>query len=91
MKTLDEMSAKEYQVGIDRFIEEADQWDGALSLETFLQSWDELEKRRTVLELKAQIVNDRLVLKAAPEAPITVRDNRIQLDDGRELVIVLER
>ena len=91
MKTLEELSLQEYQNGIDLFVEKAARLDDALPLDTFLQSWDELEKRRAILEIKAQIVNDRLVFKASPDIPVIVQDNRIQLDDGRELVIVLEK
>ncbi len=89
MTTLEDMPVTEYETAIERFIEEAAQWEGSLPVETFFHAWEEIERRRTALELKARVVHDRLVLMAPPDSPLVVHDNRIQLEDGRELVITL--
>jgi len=89
MKTLEEMPVAGYEAAIERFIEEAAQWDGSLPVKTFLEAWETIEQRRTVLEIEARIVHDRLVLMAPSESPLVVQDNRIQLEDGREVVIEL--
>lgn len=89
MKTLETMPIDKYEAVIDQFIKDAAQWDGSLPLETFMTTWEALEQRRTILEIKAQVVNDRLVLATPPDSPLTIRDNRILLEDGREVVITL--
>lgn len=89
MKTLEEMPVAGYEAAIEQFIEEAAQWDGSLPVKTFLEAWETIEQRRTVLKIKAQVVHDRLVLRAPSESPLVVQDNRIQLEDGREVVIEL--
>ncbi len=89
MKTLEEMPVAGYEAAIERFIEEAAHWDGSLPVETFLEGWETIEQRGTVLEIKAQVVHDRLVLMAPSESPLVVQDSRIQLEDGREVVIEL--
>lgn len=89
MKTLEEMPVARYEAAIERFIEEAAHWDGSLPVETFFEAWEAIDRRRTTLEIQAQVVRDRLVLMAPSESPLVVRDNRIQLEDGREVVITL--
>lgn len=89
MKTLEEMSIDEYEATIEQFIEEAAHWDGSLSVETFFETWETIEQHRTTVEIKAQVIHDRLVLMSPPESPWAVQDNRIRLEDGRELVITL--
>jgi hypothetical protein len=89
MKTLEERPVARYEAAIERFIEEAAHWDGSLPVETFFEAWETIERHRTTLEIQAQVVRDRLVLMAPPESPLVVQDNRIQLEDGREVVITL--
>jgi hypothetical protein len=89
MKTLEGMSVDEYETAIDRFIEKAAQWDGALPVETFFATWKALESRRSPVEIQAHIKDDHLVLAAPPGCPLRVRDDRIWLEDGRQVVIRL--
>lgn len=89
MNTLEEMPVAEYEAAIERFIEEAGHWDGSLPVETFFEAWEAIEQRRATLEIQARIVHDRLVLTSPPKSPLVVQDNRIQLEDGRELIITL--
>lgn len=89
MKTLEEVSVAEYEAIVERFIEEAAQWDGSLPVETFFDTWAAIESRKVTLEIQAQIEDDHLVLTALPDSPLTVQDNRIWLEDGRQVIIRL--
>ena len=89
MKTLEEMPAAEYEAVVDRFIEEAAQWDGSLPVETFFEAWAAIERRKETVEVQAYVEDDRLVLTAPPDSPLTVEDNRIWLEDGRQVVLKL--
>ncbi|MBM4460891.1 MAG: hypothetical protein FJ011_24540 [Chloroflexi bacterium] len=89
MKTLEKMQLGEYETVIERFIEEAAQWDGSLPVETFFDTWAALECRKEPVEVQAQVKGDRLVLAAPPDSSLRVQDNRIWLQDGRQVVIRL--
>jgi hypothetical protein len=89
MKTLEEMPVAEYEAVVERFIEEAARWDGSLPVETFFETWAAVKSRKMTVEVQAQIEHDHLVLTAPPDSPLTVQDNRIWLEDGRQVVIKL--
>ncbi len=90
MKTLEEMPVAEYEAVVERFIEEeVAQWDGSLPVETFFEAWAALERRKETVEVQACVEDDRLVLTAPPGSPLTVQDNRIWLEDGRQVVLKL--
>ncbi len=89
MKTLEKMPLGEYEAVIERFIEEAARWDGSLPVETFFDAWATLESRKEQVEVQAQVKGDRLVLVAPPDSSLRVQDNRIWLQDGRQVVIRL--
>ena len=89
MKTLEEMPVAEYEAVVERFIEEAARWDGSLPVKTFFEAWAALERSKETVEVQAHVEDDRLVLTAPPDSPLTVQDNRIWLEDGRQVVIRL--
>jgi len=89
MKTLEEMPVAEYEAVVERFIEEAAQWDGSLPVETFFEAWAAIERRKETVEVQARVEDDRLVLTAPPDSPLMVQDNRIWLKDGLLVVIRL--
>jgi len=74
---------------VERFIEEASRWDGSLPVETFFEDWAAIERRKETVEVQACVEDDRLVLTAPPDSPLTVQDNRIWLEDGRQVVLKL--
>jgi hypothetical protein len=86
-RTFETLSAEEFEGIVERFIERASAWDGALPVETFFAAWEELAEDAPPLEVQATFVDNELVLETAPESPLTARGNRIRLEDGRELVI----
>ena len=88
-RTIENIPAEEFEQVVDRFIEQAAAWDGALSVEDFFKAWDVLASEDTPLEVQAVIVDDELLLETPPESPLTARGSRILLEDGRELIIRL--
>jgi hypothetical protein len=88
-RTIENIPAEEFEQIVNRFIEQAAAWDGALPAETFFETWDVLTDEETPLEVQAVIVGDELLLETPPESPLTARGSRIRLEDGRELVIRL--
>jgi hypothetical protein len=88
-RTIENIPAEEFEQIVDRFIEQAAAWDGALPVEEFFKAWDVLADKDTPLEVQAVIVGNELLLETPPESPLTARGSRILLEDGRELVIRL--
>jgi hypothetical protein len=88
-RTIENIPAEEFEQIVDRFIEQAAAWDGALPVEDFFEAWDVLADEGTPLEVQAVIVGNELLLETPPESPLTARGSRILLEDGRELVIRL--
>ena len=87
---IDTISQQEFDEAIERHIHWASEWDGALPADVFFGVWADLQQEKKSLELRARIVEGRLQLAPAPESSIRVQENRIYLEDGRELVIQLE-
>jgi len=88
--TIDTVSQQAFDKAIERYISWASEWDGALSADVFFGVWADFQHRDRPVELHAHIVEGRLQLSAPPESSVRVYDNRIYLEDGRELVIQLE-
>ena len=88
--TIDTISQQEFDEAIEQYISWASEWDGALPADVFFGVWADLQHRERPVELRARIVEGRLQLTPTPGSPVQVRDNRIRLEDGRELVIQLE-
>jgi len=82
--------SQEFDEAIEQYISWASEWDGALPADVFFGVWADLRHRERPVELRARIVEGHLQLTPVPESPVQVRDNRICLEDGRELVIQLE-
>ena len=75
---------------IQRHINWAAEWDGALPTEAFFGIWAEFQKEKNTIALKARIIEGNLELTAPPQSSIKVEKNHILLDSGQELVIQLE-
>jgi len=90
LTTIDTISQQEFDEAIEQYISWASEWDGALPADVFFGVWADLRHRERPVELHARVVEGRLQLTPMPGSPVRVRDNRIRLEDGRELVIKLE-
>ena len=88
--TIDMISQQEFDEAIEQYISWASEWDGALPADVFFGVWADLQHRERPVELQARIVEGRLQLTPMPGSSVRVWDNRIYLEDGRELVIRLE-
>ena len=88
--TIDTISQQEFDEAIEQYISWASEWNGALPADVFFGLWADLQRRERPVELRARIVEGRLQLSSMPGSPVRVQDNRICLEDGRELVIQLE-
>jgi len=88
--TIDTISQQEFYEAIEQYISWASEWDGALPADVFFGVWADFQHTERSVELRARIVEGRLQLAATPGSPLQVRDNRIYLEDGREVVIQLE-
>jgi hypothetical protein len=90
-QTLDDLTNEEFDHLIDQYIEQSAQWDGTLPLDTMLETWAEIERRKQPLMVRVRLVGDRISLEAPPECPLTVRGPRtLVLEDGRELTLEFE-
>ena len=88
--TIDTISKQEFDEATEQYINWASEWDGALPADVFFGVWADLQRRERPVELSARIVEGRLRLTPMPGSSVLVRDNRVFLEDGRELVIQLE-
>jgi hypothetical protein len=88
--TIDTISQQEFDEAIEQYISWASEWDGALPADVFFGVWADLQHRERPVELRARIVEGRLQLTTMPGSQVRVQDNRIYLEDGREMVIQLE-
>jgi hypothetical protein len=88
--TLDTLSQSEFGDLIEQYVHWASEWDGALPADVFFGVWADLQPEERQVELYARIVEGHLQFTATPSSLLRVRDNRIYLEDGRELVIQLE-
>jgi hypothetical protein len=88
--TPDTISQSEFEQAIEQYTSWASEWDGALPADVFFGVWADLQRQERQVELRARVVEGHLQFTAAPSSPLRVQDNRIYLEDGRELVIQLE-
>jgi hypothetical protein len=88
--TIDTIFQPEFEEAMERYILWASEWDGALPADVFFGLWADFQRRESPVELRARIVEGHLQLSPLPGSPIRAQDNRIWLEDGRELVIQLE-
>lgn len=88
--TIDTVSQQQFDEAIERYIHWASEWDGALPADVFFGIWADFQRRESPVELRARIVEGHLQLRPTSGSMIRAQDNRIWLEDGRELVIQLE-
>ena len=62
-------------------------WHGDLPTDVFFGICADLAGKAIPLVVTVQLGAPKPVITVPPESPLTVADNRILLDDGRELVL----
>jgi len=90
-RAIDTVSQAEFDEAIERYIDWASEWDGSLPADVFFGIWADFQRDEQPVEVRARIVGGNLQLSPLPGSSIRAEDNRIWLEDGRELVIRLER
>jgi hypothetical protein len=88
--TIDVIPEQAFDEAIEQYIRWAAEWDGDLPADVFFGVWADLQRREKPVELRARVVGGRLHLTPGPGSTVRARNNRIFLEDGRELVIQLE-
>lgn len=88
--TIDAIPEQAFDEAIEQYIRWAAEWDGDLPADVFFGIWADLQHQEEPVELRARVVEGRLQLTPGPGSTIRAQNNRIFLEDGRELVIQLE-
>lgn len=90
-QTLNNLTNEEFDQLIDRYIEQSAQWDGALPLDTMLETWAEIERRKQQLLVRVRLIDGQITLETPPESPLIVREPHVLvLEDGSELTLEFE-
>ena len=88
--SIDTISYSEFKESVEQYICWASEWDGDLPADVFFGVWSDFQQQENPVEVHARIVEGKLRLSSEPGSPIRAEDNRIWLEDGREVVIQLE-
>ncbi|MBN1874935.1 MAG: hypothetical protein JXA33_11950 [Anaerolineae bacterium] len=90
-KTLDTLSDAEFEAMIEQHITQSAQWEGDLPLDTLLETWEEIERRKAPLRVQVRLIDGVLTLETPLESPLAVRaPDTLVLEDGSELVVEFE-
>lgn len=90
-RILDDLTNEEFDQLIERYIERSAEWDGALPLDTMLETWAEIERRKQPLLVRVCLIDGQIALETPPESPLTVREpHTLVLEDGSELALEFE-
>jgi hypothetical protein len=87
---IDDLSHEEFEKILQDHITWASEWDTVLPAQDFFGLWADLQEKKQPVALKAHIVQGRLEFTAPAQSAIKTVENRIYLEDGRELIIDLE-
>lgn len=90
-QTLEDLTNEEFDQLIDQYIERSVQWDGTLPLDTILETWAEIERRKQSLLVRVRLIDGQITLETPPESPLVVRKpHTLVLEDGSELTLEFE-
>ena len=81
------MGADEFETMIETFIEHRSGEDDRLPAQTFFELLAERQVATEPLEIHVAWLETGPVITASPDAPLTIEDNRIRFNDGRELIL----
>ncbi len=86
-ETIDELSEQEWEAAVAAHLAWGETWRGDLPADVFFGVWAAQVRQVEPLVVTVQGALTQPVLSVPPDSPLTVEDNRIVLDDGRELVL----
>ncbi|MBN2007312.1 MAG: hypothetical protein JXA21_28450 [Anaerolineae bacterium] len=84
-ETVEAISEQEWEAAIASHLAWGETWHGDLPSDVFFGVWAGLAKQTKPLIVTIQGNMTRPVLSVPPGSPLVVENNRIVLDDGREL------
>lgn len=86
-ETIEAISDHEWEEAITTHLAWGETWHGDLPADTFFGVWASLVAQSKPLIIMVQLGAPEPIVTVPPDSPLTVEDNHIVLDDGRELVI----
>jgi len=81
------ISDRDWEEAVAAHLAWGETWHGDLPADVFFGVWASLVGQAKPLVITVQLDTPEPVVTVPPDSPLTVEDNRIVLDDGRELVI----
>jgi hypothetical protein len=86
-EAIDAISEKEWEEVIAAHLAWGGTWHGDLPADTFFGIWASLAGAAKPLVVTVQLGTPEPTVTVPPDSPLTVEDNHILLDDGRELIL----
>jgi len=90
-ETIEAISDQEWEEAIAAHLAWGETWRGDLPADVFFGIWASLAGEAKPLIVTVQLNAPEPTVTVPPESPLTVEDNRIMLEDGRELMIQFVR
>ena len=86
-ETTDAISDRDWEEALTAHLAWGETWHGDLPADVFFGVWASLAGQAKPLIITVELGTPKPTVTVAPDSPLTVKDNHILLDDGRELVI----
>ncbi len=90
-ETIEAISDHEWEEAISAHLAWGETWRGDLPADVFFGIWASLAGEARPLIVTVQLNAPKPTVTVPPESPLTVEDNLILLEDGRELMIQFAR
>jgi hypothetical protein len=86
-ETIDSVSDRDWDKALAAHLAWGETWPGDLPADVFFGVWASLAAQAKPLTVTVELGTPEPTVTVPPDSPLTVVDNSILLDDGRELVI----
>jgi len=86
-ESIDSISNREWEEALDAHIDWGENWHGDLPADVFFGLWATLAGHVSPLTVTVELDAPEPKVTVPADSPLTVVDNAIVLEDGRELVI----
>lgn len=86
-RTIEAISDQEWEQALAAHLDWGRAWHGDLPADVFFGVWAGLAREAKPLVVKVQLGAPRPIVTVPPGSPLAVNDNRILLEDGRELLL----
>jgi len=86
-KTIDAISEQEWERALAAHLDWGQAWHGDLPADVFFGVWASLAHEAKPLVVKVQLGAARPTVTVPPDSPLSIDNNRIVLEDGRELLL----